>query len=263
MRTLLAIARIETRECLRSKSIYVIFVLMLSFILLNRGCTMGNSPVTSTILSQHAQQNLPVSIAFHIISFWSMVLCGLIASSVLPKELEEKKLIMVLSRPVKRSVFLAGKMFAVFFLSSLSFFLFISIFFVFRYLDGGYINPKIIPASFIFQLNIILMTLGGFFSSLLLPRMLAPLAGLFVYMMSFAIEIPFYFNRLRLIWEPSALLQTVHRLFPRVGEVQFLCGSLMNSLPAMKEFIVPVSNVLLYSLILWLLVVFIFNRKQF
>lgn len=262
MRTLFAIARLEIKQCLRTKMFYVICLLMLSFVLLSRGCTMGNSPVASTILSQNARQNLPVSIAFHMISFWSMVLCGLIASSVLPKELEEKKLIMVLSRPVKRCVFLAGKMLAVFFLSSLFFFLFISIFFVFRYLDGAYINPKIVPASIIFQLNIILMVIGGFFSSLLLPRMLAPLAGLFVYMISFGIEIPFYFNRLRILWEPSALLQTVHTLFPRIGEVQFLCGSLLHSLPSMKEFFVPIGNVILYSVILWLLVVVIFNRKQ-
>ncbi len=262
MRTLLAIARLEIKESLRTKIIYVICLLMLLFIVLGRGCTIGNTPISGAILTNEARQTLPVVIAFHMICFWSMVLCGLIASGVLPKELEEKKLIMVLSRPVRRSTFLAGKMLAVLVLSSGLFCLFISIYFVSRYFDSGYKNLNIIPAGCIFQINIAMMALLGFFSSLLLPRMLASFAGLFVYMISFGIEMPFYFNRLRLIWEPSTTLQSVHTLFPRVGGVQLLCGSLIHSLPSAIEFIIPIGNVMFYSVILWFLILFIFNRTQ-
>ena len=106
MRSVWAIARLEIKECLRSKIIYVIGALMLLFILLGRGCNAGNTTVNATLISEDVRQNLSLALAFHMIAFWSMVLCGLIASGILPKEFEENKMIMVLCRPVKRSLFL-------------------------------------------------------------------------------------------------------------------------------------------------------------
>jgi len=105
MRSVWAIARLEIKECLRSKIVYVIGALMLLFILLGRGCNAGNTTVNATLISEDVRQNLSLALAFHMIAFWSMVLCGLIASGILPKEFEEKKLIMILCRPVKRSSF--------------------------------------------------------------------------------------------------------------------------------------------------------------
>jgi ABC-type transport system involved in multi-copper enzyme maturation permease subunit len=262
MGTILAIARLEIKECLRTKAIYVICALTLLFIFMGRGCNLGSSTVTGTLLSQESRQNLSVSIAFHMIAFWSMVLCGFIASGVLPKELEEKKLIMVLSRPVKRRSFLSGKLLAVIIVSSISFFIFESVFIAFFYIDAGQINLNIIPGALLLLINLSLIAVISFFSSLFMPRMLAPLMGLLIYVISIGIEIPFYFDKIRTVWEPSAALQTIHQLFPRLGGVQFLCGSLVHSMPSLEEFLMPVGNVIIYSLIIWLLVILIFDRTE-
>jgi ABC-type transport system involved in multi-copper enzyme maturation permease subunit len=261
MRTVLAIARLEIKESLRTKIIYVIFALTLLFILLGRGCNAGQVTVTGTLLSPETRQNLSVSIAFHMIAFWNMVLCGLIASGVLPKELEEKKLIMVLSRPIKRSSFLFGKLLAVVFIASVSLFFFESIF-AFLYSDAGYVNLKVIPGVFLLLTNLISIAIISFISSLFIPRILAPLIGMLIYAISIGIEIPFYFDKIRTLWQPSDALQTIHDLFPRLGGVQFLCGSFVNSLPSLAECLMPVGNVILYSAILWLFVILIFERKQ-
>jgi ABC-type transport system involved in multi-copper enzyme maturation permease subunit len=90
MRSIWAIARLEIKECLRSKIIYVIGALTLLFILLGRGCNAGNTTVNATLLSEEVRQNLSVVLAFHMISFWSMVLCGLIASGILPRNLKRE-----------------------------------------------------------------------------------------------------------------------------------------------------------------------------
>ena len=63
MRPVWAIARLEIKECLRSKIIYVIGALTLLFILLGRGCNAGNSTtVNASLLSEEARQNISVSI---------------------------------------------------------------------------------------------------------------------------------------------------------------------------------------------------------
>jgi ABC-type transport system involved in multi-copper enzyme maturation permease subunit len=262
MRPVWAIARLEIKECLRSKIIYVICALTLLFILLGRGCNAGNSTVNASLFSEEARQNISVSFAFHMISFWSMVLCGLIASGILPKEFEDKKLLMILCRPVKRSSFLTGKLLAVMLISSSSFFLFSSIFFTLFYIDAGQVNLKIIPGAFLLLINLLSIAVISFFSSLFLPRMLAPLTGLLIYIMSIGIEIPFYFDKIRMVWTPSAALQTIHQLFPRLGAVQFLCGSFVNTMPSLDACLTPMSNVILYSFVLWLAVVFIFEKRQ-
>ena len=262
MRSVWAIARLEIKECLRSRIIYVIGALMLIFILLGRGCNAGNTTVNATILSDEARQNLSVTMAFHLISFWSMVLCALIASGILPKELEEKKMILVLCRPVTRSSFLTGKLLAVLLISAMSFALFTSIFFAFLYMDAGRINLAIIPGASLLLINLLLIAVISFLSSLLMPRMLAPLTGLVIYIMSIGIEIPFYFDKIKMFWTPSAKLQTIHQLFPRLGAVQFLCGSFVHSLPSLDACLPAIGNVILYSLVIWLSVIFIFEKRQ-
>ena len=262
MRSVWAIARLEIKECLRSKIIYVIGALMLLFILLGRGCNAGNTTVNATLLSEDVRQNLSLALAFHMISFWSMVLCGLIASGILPKEFEERKLIMVLCRPVKRSSFLTGKLLAVMLISSISFVLFTTIFYAFFYIKAGQVNLNIIPGAFLLLINLFSIAVISFFSSLFLPRMLAPLTGLLIYVMSIGFEIPFYFDKIRMVWTPSAALQTIHQLFPRLGAVQFLCGSFVNSMPSLDACLPAMGNVILYSLAIWLSVIFIFEKRQ-
>jgi ABC-type transport system involved in multi-copper enzyme maturation permease subunit len=240
----------------------VIGALTVLFIILGRGCNAGTTTVNATLLSDEARQNISSALAFHMISFWSMALCALIASGILPREFEEKKLIMVLCRPVRRSSFLFGKLLAVLLISSASFFLFAGIFFALFYANTGQANLAIVPAALLLLINLFSMAVISFFSSLFFPRMLAPLAGLFIYIISMVVEIPFYFDRVKMFWTPSAALQTFHQLFPRLGAVQLLCGSFVTASPSLDACLTAMGNVMLYSLVIWFAVIYLFEKRQ-
>jgi ABC-type transport system involved in multi-copper enzyme maturation permease subunit len=262
MRSVWAIACLEVKESLRSRIIYVIGALTVLFILLGRGCNAGNTTVNATVLSDEVRQNLSVAMAFHMISFWSVVLCALIASGILPKEFEEKKMIMVLCRPVKRSSFLTGKLLAVMLISSISFVLFLILFFSFFYINSGQVNLSIFPGALLLLINLFSVAVISFFSSLFLPRMLAPLTGLLIYIISIIVEIPFYFDKVKMFWTPSAALQTFHQLFPRLGAVQLLCGSFVTASPSLDACLTAMGNVMLYSLAIWFAVIYLFEKRQ-
>ena len=262
MRSVWAIACLEVKESLRSRIIYVIGALTVLFILLGRGCNAGNTTVNATVLSDEVRQNLSVAMAFHMISFWSVVLCALIASGILPKEFEEKKMIMVLCRPVKRSSFLTGKLLAAILISSIAFILFSSVFFTFFYINSGQVSLGIFPGALLLLINLFFVAVISFFSSLFLPRMLAPLTGLLIYIISIIVEIPFYFDKVKMFWTPSAALQTFHQFFPRLGALQLLCGSFVTTAPSFDACVTVMGNIILYTAAIWLLVIFIFNKRQ-
>jgi hypothetical protein len=147
-------------------------------------------------------------------------------------------------------------------ISSISFVLFTTIFYAFFYIKAGQVNLNIIQGAFLLLINLFSIAVISFFSSLFLPRMLAPLMGLLIYVMSIGFEIPFYFDKIRMVWTPSAALQTIHQLFPRLGAVQFLCGSFVNAMPSLDACLPAMGNVMLYSLVIWVSVIFIFERRQ-
>jgi len=87
-------------------------------------------------------------------------------------------------------------------ISSISFILFTTIFYAFFYIKAGQVNLNIIPGALLLLINLFSIAVISFFSSLFLPRMLAPLTGLLIYVMSIGFEIPFYFDKIRMVWTP-------------------------------------------------------------
>jgi ABC-type transport system involved in multi-copper enzyme maturation permease subunit len=257
-----AIAQIEIKNLLRNKVIYIIFTLSIFFILAGRGCNAGHVTGTGLMVNQEVRHNMTVLAVFHIIALWSMGLCGLIAAGILPKEFEEKTLIMVLSRPIARIKFLIGKCVPVVFISSGILLLLVSVLFIMLFIDSGHVNKNFFYGFLLLQLNILFVAVSSFFFSLFVPRIISPFLGFLIYITSIILELPFYFDKLKVIWKPSEMFITVHSFFPQLGSVQFLSGAFIGAVPDLHDCIMPAVNVALYSVLLWLAVIVMFEKKQ-
>lgn len=262
MRSIWTVAQIEIIESLRNRIFYVLIALSLLFIVLGRGCNPGRITNAGLLISPSTRQQIAMSFIFHGVVFWSLSLCSLLASSALPKELEQKTIIMVLCRPVRRASFLAGKLLGVLIIASFNLFLMGSIFISLFYYDAGYFNIKIYAGLLLMVLNMLFIAQMGFMLSLLLPRILVPMIGLVVYSMSIWIEMPYYFNRLKAVWEPSAVMKIIHMIFPKIGALQLLGESMLYSTPPLYDCLISAGNILIYSTLLWMIGLYAFNKRE-
>ena len=133
---------------------------------------------------QRARQGITFGISFHGIVFWSIMLCGLLASQALTRDMDEGFASATLARPLGRDAYIAGKLLPVIIISTLNLTVLGGLFCWFFYRATGGITMQI-PLSFLFMtLSLVLYGLMIFCLSLFIPRLLAPLAGIVVYMIS-------------------------------------------------------------------------------
>ena len=257
-----AIAKVGLRECVRHRGIYVIVLMALIFIFLGKGCNAGTVKGGGIFFDQTSLQRMAMSVAFHGIGFWSMMLCGLVAAGVLTKELEDGTAVMVLCRPVGRASFVAGKLLSVLIISLITLFVLAGVYCVLLYMDTGTVPLRIFISIGVMSLNLLLYALMIIFFSLFLPRLIAPLFGMFVYVISFLAAVPFYFKQLKIFLEPSDTVIELHRLLPRFGDLHFLGASFIDRVPSFSDMAVPLASVSVYCVLLWSLIILVFQRKQ-
>ena len=256
------IAKIGFRECLRYRLVYFIFIMALLFILMGKGCNPGTIKGNDLFFDKDTRQNMAMEIAFHGIVFWSIMLCGLVSASLLSRELDEGTAVMTLGRPLSRSSYILGKLLSIIMITVLNLFLLGSIFFLLFYFEFGYINFRIFASFALMISNLLMFALMGLLLSLFVPRIITPLICIFIYLGSIWSALPYNFEKLSIIWEPSETVRTLHDFLPRFGDVQFISASLITSVPALEELTLPLCSGVLYCLAFWFLLVFTFKRKQ-
>ena len=257
-----AIAKAGFKECLRYRLVYFVFIMAVLFILAGKGCKLGKIQGEGFLFDVETRQNMALSSAYYGIVLWSIMLCGIVSASVLSRELEEGTVALTLSRPLRRSSFIAGKLLSVLMISGFNLFLLGGIFFSLFYFEVGSLNFSIFSGFTLMLLNIIMYALMCMLLSLWLPRLVTPLVGILIYFTSCWSALPFYFEKLRFLWIPSETLTNMHSFMPRFGDIQFIGESLINSSLTFNEIAIPVCSCLLYCTALWFLLVLVFNKKQ-
>lgn len=256
------IAKIGFKECLRYRLVYFIFIMALLFIFMGRGCNPGKIKGNDFFFDKETRQNMAMNVAFHGIVFWSIMLCGLVSANLLTRELEEGTALMTLSRPLSRSSFVGGKLLSILMISSFNLLLLGVVFFLLFYFEVGYLNFRIF-LSFLFMMpGLLLFALMTLFLSLNLPRLITPLIAILIYFISCWSALPFYFEKLNLIWDPSVTVTRIHQWFPRFGDLQFISAAFIGSSTTGYDVVKPLGSVLLYCLMFWFLIVYGFKKKQ-
>ncbi len=84
-----ALTKIGLKECLRQRVVYFIFLISLLFVFMAKGCDIGTIKGESMLIGKEARQGIALGISFHGIVFWSIMLCGLLASQALTRDMDE------------------------------------------------------------------------------------------------------------------------------------------------------------------------------
>ncbi|MFC1591896.1 ABC transporter permease [Thermodesulfobacteriota bacterium] len=256
-----AIAKIGFKECLRYRVVYFIFVMALVFIYMGKGCNPGTVKGEGILFDQDSLQQMAMTVAFHGIVFWSMLLCGLISANVLSRDVEEGTAAMTLSRPLSRSAFIAGKLLSILMVSCLNMFLLGTIFFTLFQSESGQLNLWLFGGFGIVVFSLMLFALINLFFSLFLPRLVTPLVGFIIYFMSFWNSIPYHFTKIRMVWEPSETVDMLHLLLPPLGDLQFIGAACISSAMTLETLAAPFCSLMLYCIVLWALLLFVFSRR--
>ena len=112
------------------------------------------------------------------------------------------------------------------------------------------------------SLSLCMYTLMNILFSLFIPRIITPLIGGMIYLLTCWAALPFYFSKLRIVWVPSETVENIYRFFPRFGDLQFIGASLIDSAPAVHNLSGAMFNVIIYCAVFLALIVYAFNRRQ-
>ncbi len=249
-------------DLMNRRSLYVALALCILFVLMLRGCFRGSimingQEVDPLIIARHVS-----TAAFHLIACGSLLFTCLLSVRLLGRDLQDGTSVMLLSRPVRRVEYLAGRIGGVWIISCLFMLLLHLSVVVLSLLRSGAALPAYMPASLVCCVNLLFLTVLVCMLSLLLPDFLAAFTALLLTAVSFISESVFQVMR-------GELLQTAlgtdietpvsfwRSLFPKIAGLQVYASSLINdeTYRSMGP-IPPAVNVLLYTalftgLLLW------------
>lgn len=259
---ILIIAKAGLKECARYRILYFIFVMAVIFILMGKACNPGEIRGNDIFMNQQTRQNLAVSVAFHGIVLWSLMLSCLLSANMLSREIEAGTAILVLSRPVSRAALIAGKLLAALAVASLNMFLLCTIFMILFYMETGIIQFRIFIGCGLMLAGLLMYSMMGLLASLVLSRILAPLVCGIVYAISLWSALPFYYQKIRIIWIPSETVFALHRFLPRFGDLQFGGAALIHFNISWQGLLPAMISTGLYCTVIWCAMLVIFGRKE-
>ncbi len=259
-----ALTKIGLKECLRQRVVYFIFAISLLFVFMAKGCDIGTIKGENMLLGKEARQGIALGISFHGIVFWSIMLCGLLASQALTRDMDEGLASVTLARPLSRDAFIAGKLLPVLIISALNLTILGSLFCWFFYSATGGITMQL-PLAFLFMtISLALYGLMICCLSLFIPRLLAPLAGIVLYMVSCWSSLPYFFENLKILWTPSETVQRLHLLLPKFGDLQGIGATILSGQPAFEigNPLVVLGNIAAYACVFWYITAWMFKRRE-
>jgi len=259
-----ALIKIGLKESLRQRVLYFIFAISIAFIFMGKSCNPGRVHGEGLLFDKTSMQHIELTIAYHGLVFWSIMLCGLVSASVLAREMEQGTALLTLCRPIRRAAFIAGKVFSSIIISSLNLFLLGIIFFILYYNEVGLINIRIFISFSIMVLGLAMFTLMNVLFSLVLPRIVTPLVSFFVYLVSIFSTLPVYYSKLRIIWSPSEVIKDIYNFFPKFGDIQFIGADIIKSfsLPSSIQILAILCNICAYFILFGGCIIILFNKKE-
>ncbi len=259
---ILAIYKVAFRQCLGYRVVYLVFITAILFILLGRSCSPGELTGNDIFFDAQSRHDLVMNIAFNGIVLWSIMLCGLLSANVLSKDLDEGTAVITLSRPVSRACFAAGKLLSCVAVSVLNLFLLGIVFASLFFLDAGVVRSGIFIGFAVISVNIIMYAMMSMLFSLMLPGILTPLLCFFIYLMSCWAALPFHYEKLRLLWIPSATTIGIHQYLPPFGDLQFAAASFTGTTEGFNDLTALFLRAVVYCLLLWGFLLLVFRRKE-
>lgn len=163
------IVRHTVMDQMRQKSFLVIFVICALFMTGLRSCYHGNYTVNNQQVMGGEAALMVSKAAFNIVTTIAMMIAALLSMRILRRERDEGTQSVILSKPVSRAEYLAGKIGGLWLLVFAFMFLLHAIIFIIGFASTGEPIPGYLLASLICAINILFVVAFVLLLSLYLP----------------------------------------------------------------------------------------------
>ena len=246
----------------RHKSFVVMFVISAICVFIIRGCYGGNYMVNGHYLDSGTVIRALSKVTFYMIGVGVMVIAALLSMQLFRRDRNEGMLSSVLSKPIARWQYVAGKAIGLWLLSGLFMFILHGIVCLITSISLKLFMPEYLVASLLCSVNLLFVVIAVLLLSLLMPDIVAFLSVLGIGIVGFVADgiAAASHSQIAQAMMPQSdpLLQpeltwwkVVYHVWPKLSGVQQMASSLIES-ESFHGFstIYPLINVLLYCLIL-------------
>jgi ABC-type transport system involved in multi-copper enzyme maturation permease subunit len=185
---ILKIAKYTLMDEVRQKSFIIMFVICALAILMVRGCYSGNFMVNGQALDANTIVRILSKVIFHIIAVGAMLLTALLSMRALRRDREEGMQSCILSKPVTRSQYVAGKILGLWALSLIFMFILHGLVFIIASVNLKAAMPEYLIASLLCSLNLLFVVVAVLLFSLFMPDIIAFLGVLGIGIVSFVAD---------------------------------------------------------------------------
>lgn len=263
--SIFTITGLTIREALRKRIIFIILIISSFFLFMNFFCESVTMQANGEEIKDAA---IGSTFIFVVVTVWSLVISALVTSSLLADEFENKTYTMILSKPIFRLSYLAGKFLGVFILILLNALIIIAAYSLINFLraramdTGLWLSLVSMLPSYILLISIVLLF------TILINRTAAVLLSFALVLLTSIVNYPIYEAAFEKVIETDSskklILKVIYWVLPQFGT------SLYNSLSKVAKSFSQVHYLGLYAyaqiavwiLLIWILLYFSFRRRE-
>jgi ABC-type transport system involved in multi-copper enzyme maturation permease subunit len=270
--SIISIAKYTLMDQVRQKSFIIMFVICALSMLLVRSCSQGGFVVNGQALDADAIIRVVSKVIFHIIAAGAMLLAALLSMRVFKRDRDEGMQSCILSKPVTRWQYVAGKILGLWVLSVIFMFLLHSIVFVIISINLKVVMPEYLIASMLCSFNLLFVVVAVLLFSLLMSDIIAFLCMMGIGIVSFVADGIFAMGQSQM---GQAMMQqsgsasdlsgwkVIYYLWPKLSGIEQVASSLIGR-EGFHGFLstYPFINVLIYTLVLGTLLFWRFRNED-
>jgi ABC-type transport system involved in multi-copper enzyme maturation permease subunit len=257
---IIRIAKYTLTDEVRQKSFVIMFVICAIFIFLIRSCYQGNYMVNGQVLDAGTIVRVVSKVTFHVIAAGVMLVTALLSMRVFRRDRDDGMQSCILSKPIARWQYVAGKILGLWALSIIFMFILHSIVFIITSINLKVVMPEYLIASLLCSFNLLFVVVTVFLLSLLMPDIIAFLCVTGIGIVGFVADGIFAISHSQMaqamIQQPGSQSdltwwKVVYYLWPKLSGTQQFASSFIGS-EGFHGFgsIYPLINVLIYGFIL-------------
>jgi len=262
---ILRIAKYTVADEVKQRSAVVMFVILAILVFSVRGCFKGTYMVNGQMLDPETITLKLSQAIFHLIAAFSIFITALISMRVLRRDRDEGVQACIMSRPIERWQYLAGKILGLWFLVIVFMFILHGIVFVIASMNMGTVMPRYLIASLLCFLNLFLVVVATLLLTIFLPEMVALPCILGIGIASWVIDGIYALSNSRIfqamvhpggVQQPSDLTlgKVAYFLWPKLSGTQHWASAMIgNNVDYGYMSLYPFINVLAYCFIIGIL----------
>jgi ABC-type transport system involved in multi-copper enzyme maturation permease subunit len=266
---IIRIAKYTLTDEIRQKSFIIMFVICAIFIFLVRGCYQGNYMVNGQTLDAETVIRVVSKLTFHVIAVGAMLLTALLSMRVFRRDRDDGMQACILSKPIARWQYVAGKILGLWALSIIFMFVLHSIVFIITSISFKVVLPKYLVASLLCSFNLLFVVVVVFLLSLLMSDVFAFLCVLGIGIVGVVADGIYAMSHSQMaqvmIGQTGAqsdwtLWKSVYYLWPKLSGAERFASSFIGGEGLAS--IYPLINIFIYVLILGTLLFWRFRNED-